>query len=411
MPHNLLITKPGSLEAVGAIADEQVTDPKALARDYVPDSKMVLWATKLVNYQETVRLRFTAPTRPGDYPYLCTFPVHWRMMNGVMKVTGETETARVVYDGFDGPGKGKHVVLISGDEEYRSEEALPQLGKILAAHHGFTCTVLFAIDPDTGEIDPNRRDNIPGLDSLETADLMIIATRFRDLPDEQMKRIDEYLKSGRPVIGMRTATHGFMIGSNRTYAHYSNGYRGPKKQWRDGFGRLVLGEKWINHHGRHGRESARGVIAKGARNHPIVRGIRDGDVWGPSDVYGVRLPLSGDGKAIVLGQVLTGMKPGDPPVPGKKNNPMMPVGWTKTYKIPGGKRGRVFTTTMGASTDLVAAGTRRMLVNAVYWCLEMENKIPRQGAKVDIVGKYNPRPFRSGGFKKGVKPADHAIKR
>ena len=103
----------------------------------------------------------------------------------------------------------------------------------------------------------------------------------------------------------------------------------------------------------------------------------------------------------------------DPPVPGKKNNPMMPVGWTKTYRVPGGhgKRGRVFTTTMGASTDLVAAGTRRMLVNAVYWCLEMENKIPRKGAKVDIVGKYNPRPFRSGGFKKNVKPADHAIKK
>ena len=55
----------------------------------------------------------------------------------------------VVYDGGDGPGKGKHVVLVCGDEEYRSEEALPQLGKILATRHGFKCTVLFAIDPRT----------------------------------------------------------------------------------------------------------------------------------------------------------------------------------------------------------------------------------------------------------------------
>src|SRR5881394_722561 len=115
----------------------------------------------------------------------------------------------VVYDGFDGPGKGKHIVLVSGDEEYRSEEALPQLAKILARHHGFKCTVLFAIDPADGTINPNKNNNIPGLEALQHADLMVIATRFRDLPDEQMKHIVEYIESGRPVIGMRTATHAF----------------------------------------------------------------------------------------------------------------------------------------------------------------------------------------------------------
>src|SRR6266508_4385591 len=77
----------------------------------------------------------------------------------------------VVYEGSDGPGKGKHVVLVSGDEEYRSEEALPQLAKILARHHGFKCTVLFAIDPADGTINPNV-SNIPGLEALKTADLM-----------------------------------------------------------------------------------------------------------------------------------------------------------------------------------------------------------------------------------------------
>ena len=91
----------------------------------------------------------------------------------------------IVYSGGSGPGAGKHVVLISGDEEYRSEEALPQLGKILATHHGFRCTVLFAIDPETGFIDPNVNDNIPGLANLDSADLMVIFTRFRALPDEQ----------------------------------------------------------------------------------------------------------------------------------------------------------------------------------------------------------------------------------
>ena len=78
-------------------------------------------------------------------------------------------------------------MLVSGDEEYRSEEALSQLAKILATHHGFDCTVLYAIDPKTGEINPNEQTNIPGLEALRDADLMVIATRFRNLPDEQMK--------------------------------------------------------------------------------------------------------------------------------------------------------------------------------------------------------------------------------
>src|SRR5438552_8352951 len=99
----------------------------------------------------------------------------------------------LVLEGGDGPGKGKHVVLVSGDEEYRSEEGLPQLAKLLAKHHGFKCTVLFAIDPD-GTINPNNTHNIPGTEALDSADLMVIQTRFRDLPDEQMKPIDGFLK-------------------------------------------------------------------------------------------------------------------------------------------------------------------------------------------------------------------------
>src|SRR5262249_52498654 len=164
----------------------------------------------------------------------------------------------VVYEGGDGPGKGKHIVLVSGDEEYRSEEALPQLGKILARRHGFKCTVLFAIDRKDGTINPNVRDNIPGLEALQTADLMILFTRFRDLPDAQMKHIADYVESGRPIIGLRTATHAFSIGRGKTYAKYTwNG-----KEWPGGFGRQVLGETWVSHHGGHGKESTRGILAK-----------------------------------------------------------------------------------------------------------------------------------------------------
>lgn len=311
-------------------------------------------------------------------------------------------------EGEEGPADGKHVVLISGDEEYRSEEALTQLAKILAERHGFDCRVVYAIDPATGEISPNKGDNIPGLEALRTADLMVIATRFRNLPDDQMKEIDDYLKAGKPVIGMRTATHAFNIPKDRAYAHYGNSYGGEKKDWQDGFGRLVLGEHWISHHGHHGQESTRGLIVPEAKDHPILRGIKDGDIWGPTDVYGVRLPLPGDSQPLVLGQVLEGMTPDSPVVEGadaKKNEPMMPVAWVKTYGVDGGPKGRVFTTTMGSSTDLASAGVRRLLVNACYWAVGLESRIPTE-SNVDLVGTFEPTKFGFNGAKKGLKPED-----
>ena len=143
---------------------------------------------------------------------------------------------------------------------------------------------------------------------------------------------------------------------------------------------------------------------------PAARGyfpLKDGDIWGPTDVYGVHLPLPGDSKPLVLGQVLSGMKPTDEPVAGPKNNPMMPVAWTKTYTGTSGKAGRVFTTTMGASQDLLSEGTRRLLVNACYWAVGQEGKIPAK-SNVEIVGEYKPTPFKGGGHAKGVKPSDLA---
>jgi type 1 glutamine amidotransferase len=310
----------------------------------------------------------------------------------------------LVVEGGEGPGKGKRIVLVSGDEEYRSEEALSQLAKILAKHHGFHCTVLYAIDPKTGAIDPNTVDNIPGLEALRLADLMVIATRFRNLPDGQMKEIDDYLRAGKPVVGMRTATHAFNVPKDRAFHHYSWDQKGDKLP--QGFGRQVLGETWISHHGSHGHESTRGIIAPDAKDHPILRGIKDGDIWGPTDVYGVRLPLPGDSRPLVLGQVLVGMKPDDKPVEGKKNDPMMPVAWTKTSSVAGGPAGRVFTTTMGAATDLLAAGTRRLLVNACYWAAGLEERISAT-SNVDLVGVFEPTPFGFNGAKKGRTPADY----
>jgi type 1 glutamine amidotransferase len=242
---------------------------------------------------------------------------------------------------------------------------------------------------------------------------MVIFTRFRDLPDEQMKHIVDYVERGKPIVGMRTATHAFQFRKHTTYRHYGND--SSVEGWDGGFGRQVLGEKWISHHGNHGSQSSRGIIAPGMRDHPILRGISDGDIWGPTDVYGVRLPLSGDSQPLVLGQVLAGMQPKDKPVEGKPNDPMMPVAWVKSYSPPAPAVGdgvrrsaRVFTTTMGASQDLQSEGLRRLLVNACYWAMGMEDKIPAK-CKVDLIGDYQPVPFRSDGFRPGIKPSELSI--
>src|SRR5437868_4704463 len=210
----------------------------------------------------------------------------------LISVTAHAQDQWIVFEGGDGPGKGKNVVLVSGDEEYRSEEALPQLGKILAKHHGFRCTVVFAIDDKDGTINPDV-SNIPGLEALDTADLMVILTRFRDLPDEQMKHIADFVEAGKPIVGLRTATHAFNIKDGKTYADYS--WR--SKTWDGGFGRQVLGETWISHHGKHKSEAARGILVKEQSSHPILRGLVDGDVFALSDVYGVTLPLPEIGRA------------------------------------------------------------------------------------------------------------------
>ena len=306
----------------------------------------------------------------------------------------------VVYEGQAGPGQGKHIVLVSGDEEYRSEEMLPALGKILAKHHGCKCTVLFAINPLDGTIDPNNQQNIPGLEALDHADMMVLFLRFRELPDEQMKHIVDFVNSGKPVLGIRTATHAFSYSRSKTspYAKWSFN----SQQWPGGFGQQVLGETWVNHHGHHGVESSRGIVNPAFKDSPVLRGVED--IWGPTDVYTVT-HLIPEAQVLVHGQVLEGMQPTDKPVVGKKNEPMLPLAWLKSYTGSEGKTSRIFCTTMGCSVDFESAGFRRLLVNGCYWGLGLESQIPAQN-NVDLVGPYKPTPMGGSKYTKGVKPVD-----
>lgn len=301
-----------------------------------------------------------------------------------------------------GTAKGKKVVLVSGDEEYRSEESMPMLAKILTTHHGFETFVLFAIDPKTKQINPEYQHNIPGLENLKDADLLIIATRFRELPDAQMKHIDSYLKAGKPVIGLRTATHAFNFNkdSKSPYKHY--GYSEKSAEWKGGFGGLVLGETWVNHHGDHGKEGTRGLIngLEVEAKNPILLGVKD--IWVPSDVYGIRNNLA-NAQVLVFGQPTAGMT-AESPVNWHKT--IMPVAWTKQYQLPGGQQGKVFASTMGSSIDLKSADLRRLVVNAAYSLVGLENVI-KEDFNVNPVGHFEAHMFGFGTYEKGKYPKDY----
>ncbi|MFB3826937.1 MAG: ThuA domain-containing protein [Bryobacteraceae bacterium] len=278
-----------------------------------------------------------------------------------------------------GMAAAQHIVFVVGDQEYRSEESMPALARILAERHGFRTTVLLPINRQTGKPDASVIDNIPGLEALRKADLMVLFTRWVELPDEQMKEIVDYAEAGRPIVGLRTASHPFNYRKNLSspYARYSYN----SKEWPGGFGRQILGETWIRHYGVHQKESTQGVPAPGMESHPILRGVKD--VWGPSDVYAITT-LEGDSKPLLMGRVLAGMQPDSPPNPGKQ---LTPVAWTRTYK-----GGRVFMTTMGHAGDFQNAGFRRMVINACYWATGREKRI-RPDSNIDFLAPYNPSPI------------------
>jgi hypothetical protein len=311
-----------------------------------------------------------------------------------------TGGAGVVYAGGAGAGQGKNIVFLTGDEEYRSEEGLPMLAKILAERHGFKCTVLFSINPADGAIDPDVQTNEPGLEALDSADLCVMLLRFRHWPDAGMKHFVDYLHAGKPVVALRTSTHAFSYGEN-SQSDYAR-FDWQNHDWPGGFGQQVLGDTWVSHHGDHGKESTRGVINEALAGHPVLRGVSD--LWVPTDVYTVS-HLPKDAQVLVWGQVLSGMKPADSPVDGPKNTPLMPIVWTHDYTWQNGKTSRTVTTTMGAAVDLQNEDLRRLIVNACYWTVGLEDKIPAR-ANVDYVGDYQPTWFGFGKHKKGVRPAD-----
>lgn len=306
----------------------------------------------------------------------------------------------VVYEGQDGPGKGKHIVFVASEWEYRSEEGFPMLAKILAVRHGFKCTVLFPVDPEDGTINPNCKWNIPGLENLATADMMVFFAMDLVLPDEQMKHIVDFANSGKPILGLRCSVLAFKYGKNKQSPYAKYGLESEQ----GGFGKIVLGETWRGHHGEHKVESARGLINGRFRQHPILRGVQD--IWGPTDVYLIN-ELPKDAEVLVYGMVLKGMKPDDPP---NLTKPIMPLVWTRQYVGDTGKKSKIVCSTIASAIDFESEDLRRLLINSIYWGLDMEQQI-QEKSNVEYVGEYQPSFFGADMFKKGLKPDDYRLKK
>jgi hypothetical protein len=281
------------------------------------------------------------------------------------------------FTGKEGPGKGKHIVFIAGDEEYRSEDALPMLAKILSQRHGFDCTVLFSLDPTGSYIDPNNQKSVTNPQAIAKADLIIIQTRFRQWGPEEYKYLADFLNAGKPIIGLRTSTHAF-----------TGGGKTDDFKWAD-FGLKILGETWVAHHGKHKVEGARGVIEAANAKHPVLNGVKD--VFALSDVYTVSNLDEKNATVLMRGAVTATLEPESKPIEGPKNNPLMAVAWLREYTAPNGTtKGTAFCTTMGASVDFKNEDLRRMIVNASYHLLGL--KVPAR-ADVSFVDPFEPTMF------------------
>ena len=339
------------------------------------------------------------------------FPGLWEVITTIMKsrltvlgallagfaTAASAATQWVTYEPKAGTANGKHVVFLSGDEEYRSEESGPQLGKMLSQRHGFKVTVLFSQDPD-GTINPNNSTNVPGMHLLDSADVVINQFRFRELPDADMKHFADYLDAGKPMIVVRTATHSFNYTKNKQspYVSYSHNAKGG------GFGGMTVGHSWTTHYGNHAKEATRGLIEGRNAKHPILNSVMD--VWGPSDVYGVNPDFPADATVLMHGLVLKGMKADDLP---NLNKAIMPLVWLRDYKAPSGKTSKILSTSIGAAVDLNSEDLRRLFVNASFHLTGLA--VPKK-ADVAWMEDFQPSMFGFNTFKKGVKVSEHLPK-
>jgi type 1 glutamine amidotransferase len=228
-------------------------------------------------------------------------------------------------------------VFLIGENEYRTKETLPAFARAELAPRLIRSTIIHA-NPD----DPN---DFPGIQALAHADLLVVSVRRRALNDEQLGVVQEYLASGKPVIGIRTASHAFD----------SKNPPAGRQRW-GAFDTEILGHKYQGHHGNKLPKAppTRVTVQPEAAGHPILAGVEANDLRVWSHLYKVR-SVAPTATVLMTGQV-----------EGKPEVEPVALAWTR----PSGPGARVFYTSLGDPLDFQFVFFQRMLLNAIFWVLD-----------------------------------------
>ena len=228
----------------------------------------------------------------------------------------------------------QHIVFMIGEDEYKTWETLPEFAEKDLKPAGYRVTIVHADKAD--------KNNFPGLtDALRDADLLFISVRRRTPLKEQLAAVRAHLDAGKPVIGIRTASHAFALRPKEKLA-------APTLADWPGFDPEVFGGHYTNHHGPIKNTI---TVAPAAEKHPILQGVAIAKLLGNGSLYKVS-PLVATTTTLLLGTI--------------PDKPAEPVAWTHRY---GAKQARVFYTSLGHPDDFQNPEFRRLLTNAIAWAL------------------------------------------
>jgi type 1 glutamine amidotransferase len=265
-----------------------------------------------------------------------------------------------------------HVVVVVGTHHYSAHLTLPPFSKELE-RLGFRTSLVM------GEGDPEKKTEnvLPGIEALDDADVAIFYARFLNLPDKEWKQVESYIKSGKPMIGLRTANHAFKFPKED-----------PRFHWNDGFGRRVLGTPYVAHQST---ETNISLIEK-YKTHPILTGVNKTNWESAAKLYLTRLqpgcvPLvlgEGEGKPRLLEKSFGTIQVNE--------SETDVVAWTWQNEWDA----KVFATSLGHAEDFGEESFTRMLINGVCWATDhplpnADEKITTWDIEMEVPSKYAPR--------------------
>ncbi len=227
------------------------------------------------------------------------------------------------------PSEKPHLVIVIAEGEYKTDQTLPLFAKD-NLNRDFRVTILQASKDD--------RNNIPGIEAVNTADALLLSVRRRTLPPQQLAVIRTYVEQGKPLIAIRTACHAFCLRNESPPSQLAD--------WPE-FDPQVLGGHYVNHHGNEVQSYVK--MTKAASSHPILRGISTSEFRVFGSLYRCQ-PLTETTTLLMTGRA-------------EDIQPHEPVAWTNKPK----SGNRVFYTSLGHPQDFKLPDFVRLLRNGVYW--------------------------------------------